>query len=51
VLILVAGVYGLKGDRGKMVSFTERALAIDEKTLGPDHPSVARDLNHLAQFQ
>jgi len=51
VLILVAGVYGLKGDRGKMVSFTERALAIDEKPLVPDHPSVARDLNHLAQFQ
>ena len=24
------------------------ALAIDEKTLGPDHPSVARDLNNLA---
>jgi len=51
VLIFVAGVYGQKGDRGKMVSFTERALAIDEKTLGPDHPSVARDLNNLAQFQ
>jgi tetratricopeptide (TPR) repeat protein len=25
-----------------------RALAIDEKTLGPDHPDVARDLNNLA---
>jgi tetratricopeptide (TPR) repeat protein len=25
-----------------------RALAIDERSLGPDHPSVARDLNNLA---
>src|SRR5258707_3595641 len=25
-----------------------RALAIDERSLGPDHPDVARDLNNLA---
>jgi tetratricopeptide (TPR) repeat protein len=25
-----------------------RALAIDEKSLGPEHPDVARDLNNLA---
>jgi hypothetical protein len=25
-----------------------RALAIDERGLGPDHPKVARDLNNLA---
>ena len=25
-----------------------RALAIDEKALGPDHPDVAIDLNSLA---
>jgi hypothetical protein len=25
-----------------------RALAIDEKSLGPEHPNVARDLNNLA---
>jgi Tfp pilus assembly protein PilF len=25
-----------------------RALAIDEASLGPDHPEVARDLNNLA---
>jgi len=24
-----------------------RALAIDEKSYGPEHPSVARDLNNL----
>jgi len=27
-----------------------RALALDEKSLGPDHPDVARDLNNLAQL-
>ncbi len=27
-----------------------RALAIDEASLGPDHPDVARDLNNLAQL-
>ncbi len=27
-----------------------RALAIDEGSLGPDHPIVARDLNNLAQL-
>jgi tetratricopeptide (TPR) repeat protein len=28
----------------------ERALAIDEKALGPHHPSVAIDLNNLGQL-
>jgi tetratricopeptide (TPR) repeat protein len=27
-----------------------RALAIDEKSFGPDHPNVARDLNNLASL-
>jgi tetratricopeptide (TPR) repeat protein len=27
-----------------------RALAIDEKSYGPEHPKVARDLNNLAQL-
>ena len=27
-----------------------RALAIDEKSFGPDHPNVAIDLNNLAQL-
>ena len=27
-----------------------RALAIDEKSYGPEHPNVARDLNNLAQL-
>ena len=28
----------------------KRALAIDEKSYGPEHPNVARDLNNLAQL-
>ena len=28
----------------------QRALAIDEKSYGPDHPNVAIDLNNLAQL-
>jgi tetratricopeptide (TPR) repeat protein len=27
-----------------------RALIIDEKSFGPEHPSVARDLNNLARL-
>ena len=27
-----------------------RTLAIDEKSYGPDHPNVARDLNNLARL-
>jgi tetratricopeptide (TPR) repeat protein len=30
------------------LAFKERTLRIDEKTLGPDHPDVATDLNNLA---
>ncbi len=30
--------------------FMRRALAIDEKSFGPDHPNVAIDLNNLAQL-
>jgi hypothetical protein len=32
------------------VPLTPRALAIDEQSYGPDHPSVARDFNNLAQL-
>ena len=28
----------------------QRALALGEKTLGPDHPTVATRLNNLAQL-
>ena len=31
--------------------FYERALAIDRKALGPEHPNVARDLNYVGAIQ
>jgi len=38
------------GDLASAEPVYRRALAIDEKTLGPDHPHVARDLNNLAEL-
>ena len=35
---------------GEAEPLYRRALAIDERSLGPDHPDVARDLNNLAQL-
>ena len=37
-----------KGDYAGAEPLYRRALAIDEKALGPDHPDVAIDLNNLA---
>jgi len=34
--------------RGQRIDYYERMIAIDTKTLGPGHPSVARDLKGLA---
>lgn len=34
-----------------VVPLTPRALAIDERSYGLDHPSVARDFNNLAQLR
>jgi tetratricopeptide (TPR) repeat protein len=39
-----------KGDYAGAEPLYRRALAIDEKALGPDHPHVAIDLNNLAAF-
>ena len=38
----------LAGDYAGAEPLYRRALAIDEKALGPDHPGVAIDLNNLA---
>ena len=37
-----------RGDLDGAQMYFERALAIDEKALGPDHPNVAITLNNLA---
>ena len=36
-----------KGDLDGALRYTQRALAIDEKVYGPDHPDVARDANNI----
>ena len=44
---------GLYKDQGKFPHaepLFKRALAISEKTLGPDHPNVATSLENLAQL-
>jgi tetratricopeptide (TPR) repeat protein len=47
-LNILADVYYLKGDYGKVEPLYQRALAIDEKALGAEHPDVASSLNNLA---
>ena len=39
-----------QGEYDEAVSFQKRALAIEEKQLGPDHPSVAISLHNLASL-
>ena len=38
------------GKYAEAIPLAQRALAIDEKALGPDHPDVGRDLNNLARL-
>ena len=47
ILLIIWGVRRFTGSNRQDDS---RALAILERTLGPDHPRVARDLNNLAQL-
>ena len=42
--------YFVTADYTAIRPYLERALAIDEKALGPDHPSVATDLNNLGML-
>ena len=44
----LAIMYNQQGDYGKAQPLYERALAIWEKTYGPDHPDVAHTLTDLA---
>ena len=49
-LLLIAGIIWFKSSTEKIVTDPEilRALAIDEKTYGPEHPNVATDLANFA---
>ena len=39
-----------RAEHGDAEPLYRRALAIDEKSFGPDHPNVARGLNNLAEL-
>jgi tetratricopeptide (TPR) repeat protein len=39
-----------RGDLADAEPLSRHALAIDEKALGPNHPSVTTDLDHLAML-
>jgi len=46
----LALIYKTQSQFAQAALFYERALAIQEKTLGPDHPDVATSLNNLARL-
>src|SRR4030095_6572230 len=46
----LANLYRAKGDYAKAEPLHQRALAIREKALGPEHPAVAGPLNNLADL-
>ena len=39
-----------KGDLDGALRYTQRALTINEKVYGPDHPNVAIDANNIGRF-
>ena len=43
----IGGALGAQGNTAEGEGFFRRALAIDEKALGPDHPSTATCLNNI----
>ena len=43
-------LYEAQGDYAKAEPLYQRALAIREKALGPDHPDIATSLNNLAEL-
>jgi tetratricopeptide (TPR) repeat protein len=46
----LADLYGAQGRYARAEPLYQRALAIREKALGPDHPDVATSLSNLAQL-
>ena len=47
-LLLLGRVYRAQGNYAEAEPLLHRALAIQEKALGPEHPDVATSLHHLA---
>jgi tetratricopeptide (TPR) repeat protein len=50
LLSILGGFLEGKARYAEAEPLMRRALAIDEQSLGPDHPDVAIDLNNLAQL-
>ena len=51
ILNNLAALYDAQGKHAEETeSLYKRALAIDERSLGPNHPDVAADLNNLAEL-
>jgi tetratricopeptide (TPR) repeat protein len=46
----LASLYGARGQYTQAEPLFKRALAIDEKALGPNHPDVATSLSNLAEL-
>jgi len=46
----LADLYRTQGEYALAEPLYKRSLKIDEKALGPDHPSVATSLNNLASL-
>ncbi len=46
----LALLYGSKGKYAEAEPLHKRALAIREKTLGPEHPDLGGSLNNLAEL-
>jgi tetratricopeptide (TPR) repeat protein len=46
----LAALYRVQGQYAKAEPLFQRALAIDQKALGPEHPVVAMDLNNQAEL-
>lgn len=44
----IFSLFGMQGKCDEAATLYQRSLAIIEKTLGPDHPALARTLNNLA---
>jgi tetratricopeptide (TPR) repeat protein len=51
LLLKLALYIGAHGRFAEAAAFSERALAINQRVLGPDHPVIARNLNNLGDIR
>ena len=48
--MILASCWQAKGNRLRAERLYRRALAVDEKALGPEHPETLNDVRNLAEF-